>query len=1609
MSKGNNNKIQKHDAKYKKYKVGKKVTDKEKSSQSAQESFSNASNYHAFGHQVNPRTGVLQITILPPALSGFLGQNITPSISYQQQSIASGNSFLGLPLGWYYQFSFIYKSQVHVNGQSAYYIDDSYDSGLRYYNLKNLRFTNDTGVFPYDSSLQYTNVLQFLNGENQYFDTNGRLIGIDDRWGNHVIFYYNRSGDVYSSKISKIVNSYGKNITFMNFEQGIKITYPNGEQNSIEFTYLVDADSYLTGYVDPLGQKYTITNNGGLSRTDLISQVTQPNGLVIDYDYTTMRYYLGNKMQFYRLDCVATVKETYGGDTRTTVYDYDYNQDAHNYTGYPTYVTAGNEDTLLQSNDNEYRYVTRIDDGVLVTEHIYNRLHLELETKVYTKDTNPILIKETINTYKDETDDGLFPPYYELKLVPNYQTPVKVVTNVYNDIGDKLVDQIEFEFDDYGLPIERKSYRTTTLNESPILFDKVRTTYDNLHYGEIIQEDSYDYTDLKLSTPVIRRKINTLTSDNKNVATSVDGFVVSEDNGDIFHADKKFTYKYNELGKIIFEKLEWADNKDHLLQSTETSISYIIDHSVLKIISTNAQNISKTTVLDTTTGWVVSKIDALGNSVSYTYDNIGRKLTETDQLGVITKWSFEDTINKTTIKYPNGYEKYSYNNGFGENVKIADNCISKTKERILEAAAYNNKGQKIWAEKILGINSRVVYGYNNRGQLSTTTDPLGNVRRFEYDPCTQIKTEYFNDVKVNTLKKDNNVLQEEFFSNSSSTDYVTTISSYNAYSKIFRSTLGDKSVEKQWIETSYLYDVNNKISNYNITGYDNISASHDISRDLFGNLILESTNLTAPGGVSSFAQGDLYSYNNLNQLVTITNNLNQNYTYTYNSVGLLSSYMDYAGNVFSCKYYANNQLSSLEWQDINKVQCKIEYTYDPLMYQLQKIEEFHDGVSQNCLSYTYSIDGKIESITYTDGKQILYEYDNTTGLLNKVVDAAQKQIQYSYDQYGRVLEQKIVGTDYSLIIDYYDKTVSKNDSGRVKSIKISNGILRNYTYNGYGDILQVSITDTTVASHDNVLLNTEYVYDDTTRNIVKMHCSSTASPQDSNLNYTANYTYNTLNQLVSEIVQDANGNAISNLLYTYDAVGNVIRVNNGNSADDNSTIYTYDKDNKLLSIKTSAGIRKLVYDINGNLIDNGQGCTYSYDSQNKLISYKDSINNLYAEYTYYPNGLRASKKVNNDEAIQFYYDNSQYPNILNESQGDKTSSYLMTDDKRYIRLLSDKESTVPEYFIESFRDIVGITNNSNKLETSYAYESYGQEKTAIAYTNSDISVNPFRYTAEYKDSESGLIYLRKRYYNPEIKRFISKDNAMLLNLYNYANGNPVMYVDPSGNVAKWVNDLLGGITIALGAATLFGGFAVGSPYLMASGALAMVSGATAIAANHTSGKTSEVLTYVSLSSGIASALFGMGSIASAEFVASTGVKAALEFSGLLSVASGATGIAAEATENKTQKNLGIASMALSAAAFAIGFPTARYSASGSRVSPTAPSSSDVDSTMVHENATNKFGKGSSTTQTKGGPSSQFSKMANIRGNYTITVRNFPYTTFFTGLTVFVPIIEEIKK
>ena len=103
-----------------------------------------------------------------------------------------------------------------------------------------------------------------------------------------------------------------------------------------------------------------------------------------------------------------------------------------------------------------------------------------------------------------------------------------------------------------------------------------------------------------------------------------------------------------------------------------------------------------------------------------------------------------------------------------------------------------------------------------------------------------------------------------------------------------------------------------------------------------------------------------------------------------------------------------------------------------------------------------------------------------------------------------------------------------------------------------------------------------------------------------------------------------------------------------------------------------------------------------------------------------------------------------------------------------------KRSSVYEYYLkDAHGDVMYAMNQIGGRVSQYGYSAWGEGTTDYSYY-SGINQTPIRYSGQYYDYESGMTYLRARYYDSEIKRFTTEDPAKDgLNWYAYCGNNPV--------------------------------------------------------------------------------------------------------------------------------------------------------------------------------------------------------------------------------------------
>lgn len=182
--------------------------------------------------------------------------------------------------------------------------------------------------------------------------------------------------------------------------------------------------------------------------------------------------------------------------------------------------------------------------------------------------------------------------------------------------------------------------------------------------------------------------------------------------------------------------------------------------------------------------------------------------------------------------------------------------------------------------------------------------------------------------------------------------------------------------------------------------------------------------------------------------------------------------------------------------------------------------------------------------------------------------------------------------------------------------------------------------------------------------------------------------------------------------------------------------------------------------------------TYSYNAWGQLVNYNNDVGET-ASYTYYSDGLRASKTIG-DNTTKYYYDGD---NVINETLNNNNYATNVMGVNGYVS--RRQNGTTGYLFKDAHGDVLSIYTSTSNKAADYTYDAWGEIQTKNE--SSSFENNPLRYYGQYYDYESGMTYLRARYYDSSIKRFITEDPAKDgSNWYAYCGNNPVMMFDPSG-------------------------------------------------------------------------------------------------------------------------------------------------------------------------------------------------------------------------------------
>ncbi|SDF96632.1 RHS repeat-associated core domain-containing protein [Methanolobus vulcani] len=277
--------------------------------------------------------------------------------------------------------------------------------------------------------------------------------------------------------------------------------------------------------------------------------------------------------------------------------------------------------------------------------------------------------------------------------------------------------------------------------------------------------------------------------------------------------------------------------------------------------------------------------------------------------------------------------------------------------------------------------------------------------------------------------------------------------------------------------------------------------------------------------------------------------------------------------------------------------------------------------------------------------------------------------------------------------------------------------------------------------------------------------------EDNVLNSVKTYGYDDLDRLTSA---GMSVNSVSTYQrdFTYDPYGCIRQV------DENSvTISSYEYNLTPFHAPATYNGNDLVYDSNGNLIED-EDFIYTYNDANQLSEVRYSSNSsLVEKYWYDANGQRV-KKQNADGEFTYYV------NKFYEIDNGTATSYFFRDDER----IAKETSGDMEWYLSDHLGSTTLLINESGFEVERTeYYPYGEVQSG--------GLEKYGFTGQENDADTELMYYGARYYSPEYRIFVQPDtmlpdlyNPQSLNRYAYCLNNPVKYTDPSGHFVDYVID-----------------------------------------------------------------------------------------------------------------------------------------------------------------------------------------------------------------------------
>jgi RHS repeat-associated protein len=371
-------------------------------------------------------------------------------------------------------------------------------------------------------------------------------------------------------------------------------------------------------------------------------------------------------------------------------------------------------------------------------------------------------------------------------------------------------------------------------------------------------------------------------------------------------------------------------------------------------------------------------------------------------------------------------------------------------------------------------------------------------------------------------------------------------------------------------------------------------------------------------------------------------------------------------------------------------------------------------------------------------------------------------------------------------------------TGILNGINYSGGSGVDYAYDGFE-----RVSSSAVSSGENDILTTAYAYLAAANQNETTTLISALTNSGANWSETLNYTYDALGNIetisegntpkakyyydgLNQLIREDNAWLGKTVAYTYDNGGNILLVEeytltsgalDGLTAN-NSYSYLYGDSNWKDKLTSYDG-KAITYDSIGNRTSY-DGYSYTWQAGRELAGI--SGNGLAATYKYDADGIRTEKTVN---GVTTGY-TLEGTDVVFETDGTDSIWYSYDGGGSLVSMELNGETYYYEKNLQG--DIIGLIDESGTKVVEYIYDSWGQLVSTTGSLADSVGVNnPYRYRGYRYDAETGLYYLQSRYYDPDMKRFINADgyvdtgNSVLsTNMFAYCENDIINGVDYNG-------------------------------------------------------------------------------------------------------------------------------------------------------------------------------------------------------------------------------------